>query len=425
MQVAAATPAGKANWVAAISAGLEVALQNAGRGGAASAAGQMPVPLPPFTDASSCAESGEPFSLTQPRYNCLSCGGGFVAELVTRDVALPQHGIEGALRCCDGCRTAQELATLLEINSGVLSMYAREVDAAETAAMRCLGGRARRLLGPLGQPPLACLRGEASAPQPLADSHGVALCRRWFRSAFRDAKPLLDARAVTAAEVLELVAVRQLAFRDEVRALAKKKNLAALIQLLYAHRVLSTPKSPSSATSSSSAPVGSAALGGLLSSTSTDGSLACFSDILDALFDASGLDIVATLPVEPPGGDHENGDQPHEILSAVAAMDGIDFVLPQILHIYFLLLPTALSLQPDDAASANHDDLIRVELSTPAGAAASATGSATKTIAPSVADTAGSTDGRSLGSAVDGTIRLELLRNFLLRLCSRSLACAA
>lgn len=217
----------------------------------------MPLPWPD-TQAPQCKTSKQYFSITTPRYNCTNCGGAFVVgepaplsplrqlallplhllccrffssrklptsavaqgELCSNEMPLLHHGCEMSLRLCDECFVAQELVNQLRQINGLLVMYHNEVRAqampkdsisegARDASARAKDGAKEQN----GEPKLAAL--QRAEEERRASLPYLQHCRRWCRSAARDAQALYNAGAIPdAAGFAELVLVRHEAFRS-------------------------------------------------------------------------------------------------------------------------------------------------------------------------------------------------------------------
>jgi len=496
VHAAASSPAEKKRWLVALGRGLAVGLrlEDGGPGNWGGAAGaSFSIPLPPLSDAAACAETGEVFSLTHPKNHCLSCGGAFVAEWVTKECPLPQHGVESGVRCCHNCSTAQELVTALKTTKTVLTLYAADAAAAKLALQHAggsgssssgggggsdggggggsgggdalaVGGDATGRCNHLTDQPLGSVDPDTLLRQlsvlPLGALHKSTLrhCRRWVAGGLSgEMRALAESGAVAGELLLAASAAAHLAFREHVRALAAERDCVGLAALLYSHRRGYPPEKPApTAPAAAAAPAaerGAVALAAAAAASSASnggaaddaavafaptldvqppeaaeaapvGGLAAFADILAALLSTTE---------EGGGGGGEEGSS----ATSGAALDGVDFVLPQILHVYFLLLPGALCRTSEaravlkapslgragaDAPDDDNDDDDEQPAATKGGGAG---GGAAAAGATATAAAVGS--GRlaeSLGQATDSAVRLELLRDFLLALCQRSLATA-
>ena len=473
-QAAAASEQGKLIWVAAATAGLNAVLDVATGTGAAAqaaaaavagAAASAPVPLPPHSAAAACLESGEAFSLTQPRYNCMSCGGAFVSELVTRDAPLPHHGAECGLRTCDSCRAAQECAFAIQLTSAVLLVYRRNLAAAAATMPPDLvamgsegpitsgnqvgeqpGFSTGSALGPLGAPSpllqeaLAAGAGNNDTSLPKSTRRHLGF---WLRCGSESARSGSSSKSAASPAAIQAASAAAMSLRAHAFQLAHARDFVGLSRMLYVHRGpfasmsntgRNTGSSGSSSSSSSTSSSGllstpgtgasiatgrwaSSEAAGVGSLGSVKGSLSVFASILDAFLE--------TVELGWPS-------QSHGLREAA-----IDFVLPQILQIYFLVLgphPSSSAnsnISPTAGKSASSDP--KSDLSTSVPHAASQRSSNSPEVETSSSNGEfveegeehyGYAGGRMLTSTVETAIRLELLRGFILKLCSQSLSIA-
>ena len=181
------------------------------------------------------------------------------------------------------------------------------------------------------------------------------------------------------------------------------------------------------------------------------GDLSSFKEVLEALYQM----ILRRPPPSPlPKRCRRDGDESGDKKAAeekveeeddkdiegVLTLGGIDFVLPQILHIYSLLLPVTLT--PDVSIFANPG---RAGSGTATAAAATAAAGSTNANSSSSggrrsslasgrfgggnstgdnSSSSGSGGGLFLSGAVENVIRLELLRDFVLAVCEKSMPVA-
>ncbi|CAM9538891.1 unnamed protein product, partial [Phaeothamnion confervicola] len=94
--------------------------------------GVLQVPEPRESDV--CMKSGQPFSLTQSRYHCASCGAVCAFDHCSKEVPLPHHGLEAAARVCDDCFVAQQLLLHLRCVSGLFEAHLYEHQRARRGA---------------------------------------------------------------------------------------------------------------------------------------------------------------------------------------------------------------------------------------------------------------------------------------------------
>ena len=476
-QAAAASEQGKLSWVAAATAGLNAVLDVAtGSGEAAqaaaaavaAAAASAPVPLPQHSTATVCLESGEAFSLTQPRYNCMSCGGAFVSELVTRDAPLPHHGAECGLRTCDSCRAAQECAFALQSASAVLLVYRRNLATAAAALppdLVVMGSESPgashendgeqpsfntgSALGPLGAPSPLLLEGlaagagnsEASLPKSTRRHLGF-----WLRCGPESAgsrSTSTSGNIVASPAAIQAASAAAMSLRAHAFQLAHARDFVGLSRVLYVHRgpfasmgnlgsaadssgsnsssststgPLNTPGTGAAMTSGRWASSESGGIGGL---GSVKGSLMVFASILDAFSE--------TVDLGWPSQSHGHREA------------AIDFVLPQILQIYFLLLgpPPNSSTNSTTSSTTATPATVSSDSKTTLSASASRAASQRSSDGPDSETNSlygerveegeehyGYAGGRVLTSMVETAVRLELLRAFILKLCSQSLSIA-
>ena len=134
---------------------------------------------------------------------------------------LLHHGCEMSLRVCDECFVAQELVNQLRQINGLLVMYHNEVRAQAmppakdsiSEGTRDASAKAKdEAKEQKGEPKLVAL--QCAEEERRTSLPYLQHCRRWCRSAARDAQALYNAGAIPdAAGFAELVLVRHEAFR--------------------------------------------------------------------------------------------------------------------------------------------------------------------------------------------------------------------
>lgn len=269
------------------------------------------------------------FFLSKFRHHCLSCGGAYVSELSRKEFPLLHHGIELSVRLCDRCRSCQELLAVLRCHNALLLMYSREVIHVQEAFHELTGKK--NVLGCLAVPQAdICLENEEKSEpssaesmfssEELRDDFIIRHCKRWFNTT-QEGNVF---NTLKTKEFLELIAVKQLAFSDKVKDMSQ--DAASLIRLLYDNI---TDKG--------------------LNKSCTCNDLSSFRLVLEAL---------SAISKGQTTNDADVTTTTKATTTATAAIDAIDsdireeyqfedssidFNIPQLLHIFFLLLPANLS----------------------------------------------------------------------------------
>lgn len=334
------------------------------------------------------------------RNHCLSCGGAYVSELSSRESPLLHHGRELSVRVCDKCRSCQELLSVLKCHNALMLMYTREVSHVNDALYDLT--KRHDLLGSLAAPQANLFLdiqsnhvnsdtvksdtvksdtvkkyhvksdidsasgnnsdvnnstsnsnsassnnsasnnsdvdndGSIESKEVIKNEFIVRHCKRWFNTA----GSVFDSDLNTQ-EFMELVAVKQLAFSDHVEQLTG--DAASLIRLLYDNITEEKGKECND--------------------------LSSFRLVLDALsLIAKGqttneghIDDTSTSPTSTTSTTSPTGTTSTTTDSSAASdspeirddeynfeESSVDFNIPQLLHIFFLLLPANLNARPTE-----------------------------------------------------------------------------
>ncbi|CAM9557672.1 unnamed protein product [Chrysoparadoxa australica] len=115
------SPKEKEEWLVAMKFGVEMHLGQPARV-------SEPTGLQPGAAAESdtCQVTGVSFGVTNPRYNCSSCGCACTHESCSREIPLPQHGMDQAVRVCTRCFLAQHLLCHLSMLNNMFACHLHE-----------------------------------------------------------------------------------------------------------------------------------------------------------------------------------------------------------------------------------------------------------------------------------------------------------
>ena len=161
------------------------------------------------------------------------------------------------------------------------------------------------------------------------------------------------------------------------------------------------------------------------------GDLSCFKEVLEALYQ-----MILRRPLPTPrrvsakdlsGDDDDEEDEQDKVdIEEVLTLGGIDFVLPQILHIYSLLLPVTLvpDVQQFSSSKSTSSSSSSSSSSPSSSSSTTPTGSSSELPKAGNSSTRGASSRIFLSGAVEKVIRLELLRDFVLAVCEKSLPIA-